>query len=150
MLGSSPYKLINQVKVNLEDKLISKNIRIIEGAYKKAPYYNNVLPLIERMLRCTKSNIAEFIEESFYIINEYLGIETELIMSSSLNKDNTLKGQEKVLSICKLLNASEYYNSAGGQELYSFSDFKSQGIMLKFLKSKEIIYKQFDNEFKDN
>ncbi len=150
MLGASPHKLINEVKVNLDDRLVSKNLRIIEGAYKKAPYYNNVLPLIEQVLRCKKSNIAEFIEESFYIINEYLGIETQLIMSSSLDKDNSLKGQDKVLSICKLLNASEYYNSSGGQELYSFSDFKSQGIILKFLKSKEVIYKQFDNEFKDN
>ncbi|MFR1676221.1 MAG: WbqC family protein, partial [Fusobacterium sp.] len=38
----------------------------------------------------------------------------------------------------------------GGQELYSFEEFKNNGIELKFLKTEEIIYKQFTNEFIPN
>ena len=150
MLGASPYKHINEVGVNNDEKLIDKNLRIIEGAYKKAPYYEQVYSLIKEILTCKKENLALYIENSFKVICKYLNIHTEFIISSELEKDCSLKGQEKVLSICGMLGATEYYNAIGGQQLYSFSDFKEQNISLKFLQTKEIVYKQFQNEFQPN
>jgi hypothetical protein len=67
-----------------------------------------------------------------------------------LDKNNSLKGQDKVLAICKLLHATEYYNAIGGQSLYSYSDFADNGIALKFLKSNHIAYSQFDNVYQSN
>ena len=86
----------------------------------------------------------------FRSINKYLGITTKLIVSSTLEKDCTLKGQDKVLEICKLLGATEYYNAIGGQELYSFADFRQQGVKLSFLKTESITYDQFGGEFQPN
>lgn len=150
MLGASPYKLINEVGVNNDRKLTDKNLRALEGAYRKAPYYGDVFPLMERVLESGKDDIASYIAESFRIIGEYLDIKTEFIISSDLEKDCEQKGQDKVLSICKLLGATEYYNAIGGQELYSFEDFKAQDITLKFLKTNDIVYEQFGNEFQPN
>lgn len=150
MLGASPYKLINEVEVNHNEKLKNKNMRVIEGAYQKAPYYNEVKDLLEKIMNGEQKSISDFILNSFKIINEYLKIDTELILSSTLNKDCSLKGQDKVLSICELLGATEYYNAIGGQELYSFEEFKKHGIDLKFLETGKIEYKQFHNEFQSN
>ena len=150
MLGASPYKLINEVGVNNDRKLTDKNLRALEEAYRKAPYYGDVFPLMERVLESGKDDIASYIAESFRIIGEYLDIKTEFIISSDLEKDCEQKGQDKVLSICKLLGATEYYNAIGGQELYSFEDFKAQDITLKFLKTSDIVYEQFGNEFQPN
>ena len=150
MLGASPHKLINEVEVNHNEKLKNKNMRIIEGAYQKAPYYDDVKILIEKIMNGEQKNISDFILNSLNVINEYLGIETELILSSTLDKDCSLKGQDKVLSICELLGATEYYNAIGGQELYSFEEFKKHGIDLKFLKTDKIEYKQLHNEFQSN
>lgn len=97
-----------------------------------------------------ENDIAGYIEESFKVINKYLGISTELIVSSNLKKDCSLKGQDKVLQICGLLGATEYYNAVGGQELYSFDAFEKHGIKLKFLNTKEIIYDQFGQMFQPN
>ena len=58
-----------------------------------------------------------------------------------------LKGEEKVIDICKHLKATNYINAIGGQELYSKEKFVENGLMLNFLNTKEIIYKQFSNEF---
>lgn len=150
MLGASPYKLINEVGVNNDRKLTDKNLRALEWAYRKAPYYGDVFPLMERVLESGKDDIASYIAESFRIIGEYLDIKTEFIISSDLEKDCEQKGQDKVLSICKLLGATEYYNAIGGQKLYSFEDFKAQDITLKFLKTSDIVYEQFGNEFQPN
>ncbi len=147
MIGASQCKLINEILINKEDAVISKNLRLIENAYKKAPYYTDVQPLIEQVLRNKEEFLSEVIAASFSVLCRYLDIHTELILSSDLEKDNTLKGQDKILAICKFLGATEYYNAVGGQELYSFSEFKKQGIKLRFLKSDEISYVQFDNEF---
>jgi len=150
MLGSSPYKLIKEVRVNNDIRLISKNLRLIEYAYKKAPYYDEIFLLIEKILKCPHEYLAPFIENSIRIICNYLEIETELIVSSSIKKDCSLKGQDKVLSICELLGATEYYNAVGGQSLYSYEDFRKKNIELKFLKTNDIEYKQFGNEFLPN
>jgi hypothetical protein len=150
MLNASQNKKINEIQVHNESKTLAKKLRTIEYAYKKAPYYERISPLIERILKYMNLNLAQYIENSINIICDYLEIKTELIISSSLKKNNNLKGQEKILDICKLLDATEYYNAIGGRELYSYVDFMSNGIELKFLKMNDIIYKQFNNEFQRN
>ena len=150
MLGASPNLLINEVKVNNDNAVINKNLRCIEGAYKKAPYYGHVYSMLEDILYCGKENIAQYIEYSFQVICKYLDIKTEFIVSSTLNKDNTLRGQDKVLEICRLLGATEYFNAIGGQDLYSYEVFRKQGMQLKFVKPQTKEYKQFNNEFQAN
>ena len=61
--------------------------------------------------------------------------------------DHDLKSKEKVIEICKNLNASTYINAIGGQKLYDKDEFKSHKIDLKFINSNSIIYNQFDNDF---
>lgn len=150
ILGASSNKKINQIQTNKEVCLIRKTLRTVEYAYKKAPYFKDVFPLIEQIMCFEGESVAEFIINSFKIINEYLDINTELMVSSKLDKDSTLQGQDKVLNICELLGASEYYNASGGQKLYSFSAFSQKGIQLKFLQTNDITYKQFDSEFENN
>ena len=50
----------------------------------------------------------------------------------------------------KILNATGYINSIGGIELYDKEVFSQNDINLSFLKSSEISYKQFNNEFVSN
>ena len=49
MAGASPYKKINEINVNNDNRIVEKNIRIIEGAYKKAPFYKEVFPMVEQL-----------------------------------------------------------------------------------------------------
>lgn len=147
MLGASQFKLINEIGVDNDVRLLNRNIRLIESAYKKAPQYNEVLPIIESIFRCGKENLAEYLIDSIHIICSYLDIGTEIVISSKLEKDNNKKAQEKILEICELLGATEYYNAIGGQELYDHNDFRNKGMKLKFLKSLNIAYRQFDCEF---
>lgn len=145
--GASPFLLINQIKMTSNIKVKEKILKTVEQAYKKAPFYKLVYPIIEKLIMNKDLNIAVAIYNSIKDILLYLNINTELILSSSLDKDNSLKGQDKVLNICKLLKGTEYYNAIGGQELYSANDFQEKNIELKFLKMNDICYKQFNNQF---
>lgn len=149
IIGASQNKLINEIEINNDEKLRKKNLKTIEYAYKKAPYFNIVYPLLEKIINCEKNKIPEYIKESFNILCNYLNIKTEFIMSSSLKKNCNLKGQDKILEICRILNCNEYFNAIGGHKIYSYNDFRKNGIQLVFLETKYIKYKQFNNDFKD-
>lgn len=109
-----------------------------------------MFPLITKILNNPEINLSRYLVDSFKQINQYLGIETELIMSSALEKDCSLKGEDKIIHICKLLHTDEYYNAIGGVELYSREKFTENNIQLSFLKMDEIKYPQFNHEFVPN
>lgn len=141
---ASQNKLINQVAIQDNQ---TKLIRTIELNYKKAPMFQQVFPLFLHIMEYPDKNLAKFIGNSIVEIARYLSIETEFIYSSTLDKDNTLRAQDKILNICKLLNANKYINAIGGADLYSKDDFNKVGIELSFLESEYVQYKQFKNEF---
>lgn len=150
MNGASPNKLINEVEVAGDVIYNKKLLKTIENCYKKAPYCADVYPIIENIVNQDDKNLARYLEFIIKQICEYLSIKTELVISSSLNKNNELRGQDKVIEICKVLGANEYYNAIGGQELYSNEEFVSHGIKLSFLKTEVEEYKQYKNEFVSN
>jgi hypothetical protein len=124
-------------------KLINK----ISESYRKAPMYKAVMPLVETCLNCEKENLFEFIMNSLGQVKEYLSIKTPVVISSGINVDHQLKSAERVIAICKEQGADKYINPIGGIELYSKEKFGEEGIELGFLKSENIIYPQFNNEF---
>ena len=147
MHNASSNKLINEVDVLANPIYNKKLLKTIESCYKKAPQYLNAFPIIENIITQDKVGLAEYLEYSIRQICTYLSIDTEIIVSSTINKNNDLRGQTKVIEIAKVLGADEYFNAIGGQELYSYEDFDNQGIKLRFLKTKTVEYQQFKNEF---
>lgn len=147
MEGASPNKHINEVRLLKNRKMIEKTLKMFDAAYKKAPQYLSVMPLIERIFLHEEENLAKFLINSIYEMAEFLEMDTKFHVSSNIEKNNELRGQEKVIAICKKLNADEYYNAIGGQKLYDRNEFKQQGISLKFLSTNEIVYKQYNDEF---
>lgn len=150
MQGASSNKLINEIEVSQNQVWKKKFLKTIENSYSKAPFYKEVYPVIENIVNYDETNLAKYIYHSISKVCDYLNIHTKLIISSEVNKDNDLKGQDKVIEICKILGANEYYNAIGGQELYSYSGFKDNGISLKFLETSKIEYSQFNDKFIPN
>lgn len=144
MQSASPYKKINEISIG---KNKEKILLTIEQAYRKAPYFTNVSPLITNIVNYDSENLATYISNSIIKISEFLKLDTTFVLSSEIKKNNDLKAQEKVLSICKVMDASVYYNAIGGQELYDKVQFAENNIELKFIKPKPFEYIQFRNEF---
>lgn len=150
LLGASPNKLINEIMINPSSANIDKVLKTIRMNYCKAPNYNDFYPILEKIFSYDNMNLALFLYNSFVELCKYMRINTKLILSSQINKNNSLKAEDKVLEICRILNANEYYNAIGGTELYSKDRFADNDIALRFLKTDEIKYRQFKNEFIPN
>lgn len=147
LLQASQNKLINEIEIGYD---FNSFLKMIHHSYSKAPFFAEAFSVIENIVGYEDKNLASFITNSLVKISEYLKIDTEFIVSSKIEKENDLRGQEKILHICKILGATDYYNAIGGQELYSKEKFCEEGINLHFLKSNTAEYKQFDNEFVPN
>lgn len=68
-----------------------KMLQKIVGAYKKAPYFDSVYPIIEKIILYEDINLFRFILHSLVLIKEYLNIQTQIIISSTIPIDHTLK-----------------------------------------------------------
>lgn len=129
------------------EKEINKIIRQVENAYKKAPYFVDVFPLIKEIFQNAERNLFKYIYNSVIQICEYLEINTNIVISSTINIDHSLKSQDKVIALNKALNATKYINPIGGTELYDFEKFQNENIELFFLNSNVPEYNQFGKEF---
>lgn len=142
--GASPNKLFNEIEIGDD---FYKFIKTIQLNYSKAPYFVEVMKLLEQIISFPNKQLPLFIANSFNEILSYLEINTELIMSSEINKDISLRGQDKVIQICELLRADEYYNTLAGRKLYNKDDFERHGINLRFIDEQILPYHQLSKEF---
>ena len=142
--GASSNKLFNEITIKDDFKKFS---RLIESAYRKAPYYAEINALLEKIYNYEDKSLGAFMRNSFQVVLDYLEIDTKLVLSSTIEKDNSLRGKDKVKHICHLLGADTYYNAIGGQELYDKEDFKADGIDLHFVKTELSPYPQLKNDF---
>lgn len=129
---------------------VSKVIKTIHQSYSKAPYFNAVMPIVEKVLTSENRNLSYISVSSIKTVFEYLGIEKKFILSSSLTYDRSESAAGKLISICKLFNSDNYINSIGGVSLYNKDYFSLQGINLEFIKKENTIYTQCKNDFIDN
>ncbi len=145
----SQNKLISETKLAFDEKNRKNLLKTIEMAYKKAPMFNEIYPLVEDIINFDESDLTGFILNSFMKISNYLEIKTNFLLSSQIEKDNLLKAEEKIIEICKKSGTKTYINLPGGRSLYNKGNFEKVEIELKFLQphQENIIYKQFGQDF---
>lgn len=121
----------------------------IERGYGKSPCFQkeDAAALLKSCILCEEDEIVKYITHSIRQVCRYLDIETEIVLSSEIDKDMSCKGQEKILDICEKSEADTYLNAIGGMELYDGAVFHKRGIRLQFLKTDFVKYPQQTAEF---
>ena len=144
LIAASQNKLINEIEIGNNAPTLLKTI---EMAYKRAPYFEEIFPLITSILECPEKNLAKFVSNSIQKISDFLEINTKFIYSSDIEKEKSLTAQEKTIHICKQLGASTYINAINGQKLYDKQWFTERGVELYFVETSFAEYKQFGHPF---
>jgi hypothetical protein len=125
----------------------TKLMNRVTEAYRKAPQFSLAYPVIKKSIFFEDLNLFNFIFHSLDTIKQYLEISTPLVISSSVTIDHGMKSEKKVIELCKARQTTKYINPIGGITLYDKAEFRKEGIELGFLKSNDIIYNQYNNEF---
>ena len=122
---ASPNKLFNEIVIGDDFKKLMKTLQM---NYSRAINFDQTMVLMERIISFPNKQLAVFIANSFREILSYLSVETEILMSSEIPKDNSLRGKDKIIQICEILGADTYYNAVGGKNLYDQEEFREHGI----------------------
>lgn len=143
LISSSPNRLIKDIEVKTNSKEYANLKKTVIQNYAKAPYFEAVMPLIDRILVDESNTIAALAMQSIVVFSAYLHLQTTFKIASV--DFSTTKGEERtqrLFSICSELNATTYINAIGGIELYDKDQFLTQDIQLQFIQSKGIVYNQ--------
>jgi len=146
--NSSSNRLIKDIKF-IPDW--HKLLKTISQNYGLTQYSDNVwnIILLEVAGNQKVTTISELNAYAIRKVCKYLGITTEIILSSELLDLKTGR-VERLIDICKRTKATTYINAQGGKALYTKKEFNEQGINLHFLKTGEIRYKQITDTFVSN
>lgn len=134
----SSFEKINRTLVAQEPFRYWRNkfLKTLSISYGRAPYYPEVLELVNRVLRTNPKNIGELAAKSILAVSDYLGVKTPTIFSSVDHTDSLeLKGVQRLFRILEKESASHYLNTFNGATLYREAEFREKGFTLKFLRS---------------
>jgi hypothetical protein len=114
--------------------------------YSKAPYFNEYKQVLEEIyLKKQWINLSEFNIQTTILISKILGIETKFINSKDLNSTGTK--DDKLIEICKLVNATSYLSGPSAKSYISNEKFKESNIQLEYIKYEYPEYKQMYGSF---
>lgn len=150
LIKASSNRLIHETEINvlLYPNWKNKFIKTLVQNYSKAPYFEEVFPILKGFFNIDYRFISDMATRSILLIMDYVEIYTTTYLSSNYFSDcKGMVREERLKCITAELNASNYINTMGGIDLYDKEDFRKSGINLKFLKSNLQPYKQFERPF---
>lgn len=144
---SSPYKRICDIFLQPSPIWRDKLVRVVEITYRKSRYFSEVFPVVEKLIRHDRDNLADYLAHQLQTLSAFMGIRTEFVTTSRHYTNEHLSGQARVLDICKREGATHYINPQGGQTLYDHETFHGTGIDLCFIVMRSMPYKQRATRF---
>ena len=103
-------------------------------AYKKAPQFERFFPVLQTMLHAEITHLSTYIFHSLQVLCQYMQLPVQLIASTGAYPHEALKGQDRILDLCRQEQAAVYINPPGGAGLYDAERFRQQGVQLSFLQ----------------
>lgn len=125
----------------------TKVMRTLEQNYRKAPYFNDVIPVLDKVFNSQENLVAQLCKDSVVGVFNYLGIHLDYCFSSEMVYNRAASAADKLYAICELSGANQYCNMENGKTLYNKSEFKENNIDLHFLAMKTFSYPQSTQEF---
>jgi len=116
---------INEVKV-ANSINYNKLLKTIDQNYKKSAFYDNIFPLIERILKNNQEKLFDICNELILKIINIIDIDTPIEYSSKIN---TIEEKDDlVIEIIKFFGAKEYLSGKGALNYMDLNKFKKERI----------------------
>jgi hypothetical protein len=142
-------QLINQARIDSATKWELKHLTSLELNYKKAIYFNHFYCQIEPLLNKKWSYLLDLNLNLLNLLKEYLGIKTQVILSSSLLKKlpRDASPESRLIEICEKLGGDTLYEGAAGKNYIDANLFKKSHIGLIYEQYRHPVYNQLYGDF---
>lgn len=141
---------ISQVETNQTLEWRNSHLNQIAVNYRKAKFFELIFQDLSQVYNQNMiGNLSEFNIELIKFISGKMGFKTEFVVASGLEIQNTDKN-DRIIEICKSLNAAVYYSGNGASAYQNPETFASNGIELRYSSFKTFEYPQLWGSFESN
>jgi WbqC-like protein family len=145
--NASSFVPIRDVRFDAAAPWKRKLAATFEQAYASAPFRKEGMALLHDALDNAEGSIANAARGSVLAVLQYLGIARSIVETSQAYGNQDLKGEARIIDICRREGADVYVNAPGGRGLYDAANFRAAGVALKFLAPRLAPYDQGAGEF---
>lgn len=127
--------LINEMLLQENDDWKKANLNLLRENYRKAPFFAEIFPYIEKLYSLNVKKMWEFNYESIKMLIELFGIDIKIVISSDL--DTAGKNNDLVISTVKALGCHRYLSGVGARDYYDPEPYEKAGV--------EVIWQDFNH-----
>jgi len=144
----SQNRLIKDTQILRDIAWSNQFFKTLNHSYKKAPYYEIILDLINDVFDSNPCSVSQLAMQSIKLVCEYLDLNRTFQVSSFMySSSKELDKADRLINITKQSGNNHYINPIGGKTLYEKDYFASHNIKLSFIKNQLVPYKQFNDVF---
>jgi len=136
---------IKEIMLAEDDSWKQNHLNIIRECYKKAPFYDEIMPYIEALYSFECTRMMDFTMQSIKMLLTLFEIDTEIVYASSLN----VSGKSNVLiaDIMHKLNEKIYLSGTGAEDYYDAKVYEEAGIKVVWQDFSHPVYPQQFGDF---
>lgn len=125
-------KLINQVEIDsTQPRWARKHLAALRQHYGKAPYFKDYFPALEETLSRKWRRLVELDMEIIKMMARWLGLRSELLLSSELGIPRS-DPNKRLVDILHRLDGKVFYEGAAGKNYLNLDMFRRNGLQVVF------------------
>lgn len=136
---------INQIELSTDTDWRQRNLSLLEQNYRKAPFYLELMPEVERLYGQPYVLLRDFNIALIEMLMDMLDVRIPWVLSSSLDPvgaKNTL-----LVDLLEKVSASHYLSGEGARDYFQPEPFVDAGIEVIWQKFVHPVYKQQFGDF---
>ena len=147
LLKSLGQKL-NEIRIVTNIKWQKKHLKSIYANYSKADYFSSYIDFFEEIYSTHWEKLHDLNMKTMLYMVEALDINTQFYLSSELTSEST--GTQRIIDICKALDADTYLSGISGNDYLDQKVFKKNNVKLEYQRYASKEYKQLWGDFIPN
>ena len=126
-------KAYREILLSEDPKWKMENFCLLQEYYRKASFYCELLPLLERFYEKDFHSLCDCTVESIRLAKELLEIPTRLLLQSELSYNKEQKKSGLILELCLTVDADTYLAGRGASVNYlDRGQFSENGVQIVF------------------
>lgn len=145
--GGHPV-LISEAEIDREVAWPKRHLGVIQQAYRKAPYFNEVYPWFADLLAFPWPSLRQLNIQMAMALSTWLGVKApDMVLSSSLGIAADLDTTARPLQICQAVGATRFLVGPTAKAYINAGAFEDAGIELAWHEYEPPVYPQLWGDF---
>ena len=139
--------LIKELEIDNRKNWQNQHLKMLEQAYKNAPYIKEMLGLVTNLFDIPLTTIAEVSMKSMELSINYFDLARDKSFHTASKLGIEGSSSERVYQIVKYLNGTHYITGHGAKNYLDHSLFENNGIRVEYMNYLRLPYPQQFSEF---